>query len=211
MAEKATGGGGTKPPPKKPAKKAALKPRRKPLGTALAIVQKQQRARVIGMRRVQGLTWDLIAREVGLTSRQCKLELAAYERDNPDTLDFFKADPVKLFQEMMSGIYYSISDFEGLAFAALEQGNLAAAVGAKKAATDAREKIVEIERALGLLPQDLATFRTLFDLREIASRTIDLVEAFERGEATPTDVRQGFYDMLGVETEEESVSGEIAA
>jgi hypothetical protein len=161
----------------------------------------------------QGWTWEAIAGEAGISVSAAKRAVAARKDSLPIKLN---ADPVRVIEQVFEGYQLSIGDFEAIGAAALEKGQLAVAVGAKKGANEAREKIVLLLQATGRLPQELGALRHLIDLRAIAVRMLDTVDGLERelllidqiedpearsramADAT-AKVRTTFNELIGVE------------
>lgn len=170
-------------------------------------------------RRVQGWTWEATAREAGITVRQAKNAVKARQEGAPLQ---FAADPVRVVEEIFTAYQLSIGDFEAIALQAIEDGNLAAAVGAKRSANDARDKVLTLLQLTGRLPQELGSLRHLMDLRAIAVRMLDTMDAFERemgdalklrkeadrveaGREAARKVRLTFNELLGIESPPEEL------
>lgn len=164
-------------------------------------------------RKVQGWPWEAIAKEAGLTVTGAKRAFASRRAVLPMTL---RMDPVEVIENVAEGLTMSIGDLEAIAADAMARNQLNAAVGAKKAANDARARMIELLQATGKLPQDLKALRHLIDLRMIALRMLDAVDGFDRevqlvmqiedvdtrlreaAEAS-SKVRTTFDDLLGIE------------
>lgn len=128
-------------------------------------------------RTHQGWTWEAIAGEAGISVSAAKRAVAARKDSLPIKLN---TDPVRVVEQVFEGYQLSIGDFEAIGAAALEKGQLAVAVGAKKGANEAREKIVFLLQATNRLPKELGALRHLMDLRQTAATLIDTVESLER-------------------------------
>lgn len=136
-----------------------------------------QRDSLMIQRRVQGWTWDAIAQEAGISVTSAKNAVRVRQETAPIRLN---TDPVRVIEQIMEGYQLSVGDFEMMAQAALDKNHIAAAVGAKRGANDAREKMLLLLQATGRLPQDLGTLRHLIDIRAIAVQMLDTMDEFER-------------------------------
>jgi hypothetical protein len=177
--------------------------------------QRAQRDSLMVARRVQGWTWEAIAQEAGVTVTTAQKAVDA--RSN--TPIHFNADPVRVIEDVFTAYQLSIGDFEAIAMEALAANNYAAAVGAKKGANDARDKVLTLLQLTGRLPHELGSLRHLIDLRAIAVRMLDTMDAFEERIAamafTPEDrlqireatreVRTTFNELLGIEPEQQAL------
>ena len=74
----------------------------------------------------------------------------------------------------------------------------AAAVGAKKAAAQARERLVALLQVTGRLPRDMGEMGDLMDLRELATAMVHVVREFKAGKAEADEVVAVFESVLGV-------------
>lgn len=172
-------------------------------------------------RVAQGWTWEAIAGEAGVSVASAKRHVSARKGS---ALLQLNADPVRIIEQVFEQYQLSVGDFEAIAAAALERNQLAVAVGAKKGANDARDKIILLLQATNRLPQDLGALRHLIDLRAIAVRMLDAVDAFEReveviGHIEDADARQAaardaarqvrltFSEMVGLDADDRVIEG----
>lgn len=180
-------------------------------GRHRTIAQRMLRDSRIVQRVIQGWPWEAIATEAGLSVAGAKKAYASRHGQVPMALSI---DPVKVIEGIAEGYQLSIGDLEAIAADAVVRNQLAVAVGAKKGANDARDKLVHLLQATGRLPQDLAALRHLIDLRALGVRMLDVIDAFEEEvrllEELPPDqreratmeaagkIRTTFYDLLGI-------------
>lgn len=172
-------------------------------------------------RRVQGWTWEQISAEAGLSVTAA--QRAVDSRSN--TPIHFNADPVRVIEDVFTAYQLSIGDFEAIAYEALKGKNYSAAVGAKKGANDARDKVLTLLQLTGRLPHELGSLRHLIDLRAIAVRMLDTMDSFEQRlaamqlaaadreelRAATREVRTTFNELLGIEEEPERPELPVAA
>jgi transcriptional regulator with XRE-family HTH domain len=139
-------------------------------------------------RKAQGWTWEAIAEEAGLSVRTVKEAVKNRQAGAPLQ---FNADPVRVVEEVFQAYQLSIGDLEAIAAEAARSNQLAIAVGAKRSANDAREKVLTLLQMTGRLPQELGSLRHLIDLRAIAVRML--------GREAAARVRTTFNELLGIE------------
>lgn len=159
-------------------KKAADKNARKAPrgdGRRLSVAQNRLRDTVMLQRLAQGWGLEAIAAEAGITEDAARERVARARKNHPLVLTL---DPVQVVEDVLLGLQLSIGDFEALSSAAVEQQNIAAAVGAKKGADGARLEVIQLMKDIGRLPEDLGDFRHLIDLKEVAATMVQAVEAF---------------------------------
>lgn len=128
-------------------------------------------------RLAQNWTWEAIAEEAGLTVSGAMRAVRVRRETAPMMM---RMDPVKIVEGIAEGLQHSIGDFEAFAASAIRSGDHGAAVGAKKAANDARERLIALFQATGRMPQDLAALRHLMDVREIGLGMVEAMDRFER-------------------------------
>lgn len=183
---------------RKPAAKAARKKgsaaKRKPPGRAngasakapqsrakgktpqrLTAAQQASRDTLIVTRVAQGWPWKRIAAEAGVTIRTAQRAHAAKKAAMPDLMS---RDPLAIVRMLVEGFQMSIGDFEAMAVD-YAQKHPSAAVGAKKAANDARGDLAALLQATGALPHELGTLRHVVELQNVATQIIGLVVGFE--------------------------------
>jgi hypothetical protein len=155
-------------------------------------------------RLAQGWSLRAIAAEAGVTERQAS---RAIERRKAETPLVLNIDPVKVVEDVALGLQLSIGDLELVAAEGMSRNQLNVAVGAKRAANDARGQVISLLQDVGRLPQDLSSLRHLLDLKEVALRMVTSVDVFveeiERGgdpEAAAHDVRRTFDELIGADS-----------
>jgi hypothetical protein len=220
----------TKTPAKTPAKRATRRDKGRPKrqsaaelkakpdavsGAKKGLAARMMRDSRIVQRVLQQWSWEAIAVEAGLSVAGAKKAYAGRRELAPMALQI---DPVQVIEGIAEGYQLSIGDLEALAVDAVNRNQLGVAVGAKKAANEARGRMIDLLQATGRLPQDLAALRHLIDLRSIAVRMLDTIDGFEREMAlvpqiedaearaaatadTVSKVRTTFADLLGIDAE----------
>lgn len=152
-------------------KKAAKVPK----GPKLNSAERSVRDTLIVERRGQDWPWEAIAKEVGLTIKATK---EAHERKLASLSSMIEMDAAKILERLMEGLQFSIGDLEQMAVAALEERNVPAAVSAKKAANEAREKLQALMQTTGILPHDLGTIKHQIEFRVVVVEVVNLVHTF---------------------------------
>ena len=97
------------------------------------------------------------------------------------TDDLLDAEPIKILQGILTGLQLSIGDLEQLAAASIEERHLSAAIGAKKAANEARDRLGALLQSVGVLPHELGTLRFEFEFKALIVRIVDTVDRFVEG------------------------------
>lgn len=157
--------------------KNGLTPVAIPKGRHLTVAEKNLRDSLIMQRKAQGWSWDEIAEEAGISPSQCKRAHANRKRALPPSLDM---DPLDLLRSIIDGFQSSIGDFEHMALGYAER-HPSAAVGAKKAANDARWRMTVLLQAIGIFPRELGTMRHVVEVRETAQKFLDLFDRLDAG------------------------------
>lgn len=146
-----------------------------PKGKNLTTAQKSVRDTLIVERRLLGWEWPEIAAETGLSIKQC-------QRNFKDRVDLMpklaSMDPLEIIEVLVKGFQSSVIDFERMAMAYADR-NPSAAVGAKRAAVDTREKLGSLLQSTGQLPHDLGTLHHIYEIRVVAKKIVELVQTFE--------------------------------
>ncbi len=161
-------------------------------GPHLSANRRVLRDSLIVQRRVQGWPLKAIAEEAGITERQVR---RVVEERRTLAVGVIEQDPVDVISDMIAAFQASIGDLELMAHRYADT-HPAAAVGAKKAADQGRERLVLLLQATGRLPRDLGAMSDLMELRELASAMVDVVRAFKRGEADADRVEETFKRAL---------------
>ncbi len=90
-----------------------------------------------------------------------------------------------------------MGDFEAMA-SAYADVNPAVAIGAKKGADQARERLLLLLQATGRMPRDMGVLGDLMSMRELGSEMVQVVYRFKRGEADAQEVEDTFKGALGL-------------
>jgi hypothetical protein len=205
----AKGSGGRKPSARKaPARKSpatsakkrtrATPSKKTPSGKRLPSGAMYLRDALIVQRHAQGWPWEAIAAEAGISVTAAK-EAAKRRREQAPLA--LKADPLKVVEDIMLGLQTSIGDFEALAVR-YQDAHPSAAVGAKRAANEARNSVLVLLQATGRLPEDLVTLRHLIEQRQMAVTMLDTMERFQARisalpAGVPEDIRSDLERAVG--------------
>lgn len=157
--------------------KAPISGKGAPRGARLTAAQQAVRDSLMIQRLAQDWPWEAIAEEAGISLTSAKRAVAARQKNAPLRLNM---DPVAVIEKMAEGYQLSIGDLEAIASQAMQSNNLTAAIGAKKGANEARDKILALFQATGRLPQELSQLRHLIDVRQMAVLMMDSMDVFER-------------------------------
>jgi len=163
-------------------------------GARLSAAKQALRDSLIVQRKAQNWPLEAIAAEAKVTVRTVSRVLEQREAVGEALLD---RDPIDVVKQMAAQFEASIGDFEAMAYAYGET-HPSAAVGAKKGADQAREKLIMLLQATGRMPRDLGGLGDLMGMRELASEMVDAVRAFKRGEADADHVEETFTRALGL-------------
>jgi hypothetical protein len=130
------------------------------------------------LTRVESQGWTIreAAAEAGLTEKAAKNALKKKREAIGDSL--LDEDMVSIVESLIRQWQASIGDYEKLAVAAMDNNHPAVAVGAKKGADGAREKLTELLQAVGGLPHDLGTVTHTIEIRAVVMKINTLVEGF---------------------------------
>jgi len=160
-------------------------------GRRITMGQRRLRDSAIIARAAAGWTHKMIAEEFELTDRQVRRILN--ERGSlPSGLD---ERPLDLIEDLARGLRASIADFEAMAYDNSDR-NPNAALGAKKAAAEARWNLAVLLRSLGKLPDDLSSFRSEAEIAQVAQAMVDKLQDVVRKEATPADALEFFCGLV---------------
>lgn len=163
-------------------------------GARLPAAKQALRDSLIVARRAQGWHLDAIAAEAGVNERTVRRVLADREAVGEALLD---RDPIDVVRQMAAQLQASVADFEAMA-SAYSDVNPAAAIGAKKGADQAREKLLLLLQATGRMPRDMGALGDLMGMRELASEMVTVVHAFKHGKADASEVEETFKRALGL-------------
>jgi hypothetical protein len=174
----------------------------KRLSPARALIRNEL---IVQRRLVDGWSWPKIATEAGVSARQCERIFEDAEKEPSGLLD---QRPTEVIEEWLRGYRRSIEQFVAIA---AEADNSSSAVGALKAANDARDKIIVLLQAVGHTPNDLGRIKIARDLETIARSMFAAVEAFRRDELTAEEVADAFYEAAGLDKPSIEPPAELAA
>jgi hypothetical protein len=146
-----------------------------PTGSNLTTAQKSIRDSLIVSRRNQGWSFEKIGKEVKLGVRATEM---AYERKLASMESVLEVDARKIVERLITEIQFSVGDLEQIALAAIEAGNTASAVSAKRAANEARERLQNLLQTTGVLPHDLGTIKHQLEFRVVVVEIVKLVHTF---------------------------------
>lgn len=147
---------------------------------------------IIQRRLVDKWSWPRIAEEAGVNERRCRKIFAEAEEQPSGLLD---QRPTAIIEEWLRGYRRSIVQFDAMAAGA---DNTAAAVGAVKAANQARDSIILLLQAVGHVPHDLGRIKIARDLEALATTMFRAIEDFRDGELDEEGVARVFYESAGL-------------
>jgi len=145
-----------------------------PRGPRLTAARQALRDTLMLTRKAQGWTNGAIAAEAGISVTAAKDAMRNRRETLPDLLD---QDPMEIIQNLLEQISASAGDLELMAVA-YSEAHPSAAVGAKKAAHEARRDLASLLQATGKLPKELGTLRHLVDVRAVAVQIITGLDEF---------------------------------
>jgi len=163
-------------------------------GARLSAAKQALRDSLMVTRKAQGWHIEAIAAEGGVNARTVHRVLAERRAVGEFILDRDPIDVVKALAEQFAA---SIADYEAMA-SAYAGVHPSAAIGAKKGADQAREKLLVLLQATGRMPKDLGGLGDLMGLRALGEEMVDAVRAFKRGEVDAEHVEQTFTRALGL-------------
>lgn len=155
--------------------KIETKAKKAPKGKHLTAAERSIRDSLIVTRKAQNWPWAAIAKEVGIGVEATK---KAHAEKKATMGHFMETDAAKIIERLMEGLEFSIGDLEQLAVASLEERNMSAAVSAKRAANEAREKLQNLMQTTGILPNDLGVIKHQLEFRVIVVEIVELVHTF---------------------------------
>lgn len=180
---------------KAPARRRKVKPPAEtPKGPRLDALARYLQASFIGIRRSQKATWPTIAREVGLSVRQCEMllkQIAAH--DFSHTLS---RDPTELIEWLLAEHERDMASFT---LAALEANTGAELVGALNGRGKSLERITALLQATGRLPKNLGVMRHIHDLQLVGRQINVLMVGIESGTIEREHVEAFFRRLTGRE------------
>lgn len=140
-------------------------------------LERQARDDEIVSLKARGLTYKQIAAALDI-DRTTAIEAVKRFRESNPTLR--QHDPIKIVDEMVEGYQ---ADLNELAMISNATANEAVRVGAVNARMAARDRIVGLLQAVGVLPHDLGRLRLEVDVRYIAERVVTVLEKYNLPES----------------------------
>lgn len=140
----------------------------------MTAVKQANRDTLMMTLRVQGWTDSEIAEEFGLTASAVHKAIKKKREAMPDLLDL---DPVEIIRSLVEGFQASVADFEKMAYNYADD-HPSAAVGAKRAADEARRNLAGLLQTTGTLPHDLGQVRHLVEVRVAVIEIVDSIKSF---------------------------------
>jgi len=160
-------------------------------GGKLSVMARQLRDTAIRARDAAGWTSPMIADEFEITDRQVRRVLADGKK-MPSGID---DAPMEILEDLLRGFRGSIASFEAMAFD-YRESHPNVALGAKRAADDARDRYAQLLSVVGKLPDNLELFRAESVLRGIAKEMGELMPKLEAGEITATEASAFFRSLV---------------
>jgi hypothetical protein len=146
--------------------------------------------------RSEGLSWEAIAAEHGVSARQCRTIVNEYGKAG---ITPRLRDPVEVVDQMLE----RYEDFqERLILIADSATNDSARVGAIRAAIDAMRSQAELMQAIGVLPRDLGQMKVEIDVRHVARAAIDVLDR----NGVPVEVQRELIAAVSGDRSESSVT-----
>jgi hypothetical protein len=130
-----------------------------------------------------------IAAEFELTDRQVRRILNDV-RDRPSSLD---AEPMQILDGLLRGYRDAIVDLELMAVLYRDDAP-SAAIKARVASVETREKFASLLSAVGKLPENLELFRAQSVLEQIADRMVETMELVQAGELEVAEAVEVFRE-----------------
>lgn len=160
-------------------------------GARLNSAQTKLRDAVIIARHAQRASWGDIAREVGISARQCQRVVEAAQAV-PSPIE---ETPMALLETLARDFARSIATYESMAFAWADT-NQAAALGARKAADDTRGRLAQLLQDVGKLPSNLELFRSEMEMMRIAEEMGNVLAGVRDGEKSPEEAIEFFRALI---------------
>ncbi|MCA1571216.1 MAG: hypothetical protein LC798_13035 [Chloroflexi bacterium] len=161
-----------------------------PRGTRLSPFDRVMQASFIGIRRAQKATWPTIAKEVGMSQRQCHALLK--QQEAAQFSHSLGRDQDALIEWLLTELE---RDLTAYTLAAIASESDAGRVGALNGRGKTLERIQGLLQQTNRLPKDLGMMRHLHDLRVVSREIIALVVAIEQGKVERPAV-QGYLAQL---------------
>jgi hypothetical protein len=162
------------------------------VGRNVTIMQRQLRDSAIVARATAGWSTAMIAAEFEITDRQVRRVLAD-ERKMPSGLD---DAPIEILEDLLRAYRGSIADFQAMAYE-YRESHPNVALGAMRAADDARDRYAHLLAVAGKLPENLELFRAESVLRRLADEMVETMERVEVGEMSAGEAGDFFGSLVG--------------
>jgi hypothetical protein len=157
----------------------------------LSKYQRALRDTAILARVHEGRTSKAIGAEFGVTGRTVE-NVKRTAREGTPSLD---RQPLEIIEWLAMMELRSVGDFERMATFNVEK-NPNVALGAKRAAGEARARYLEMMSAVGKLPENLELFRAESVLRRMADEMVETMERVQSGEIDAAAAVAFFHEML---------------
>lgn len=135
------------------------------------------------------MSWEEIAKRVGVTGRQARSDYRSFVETLGDT---GPDDPVELVDNLLRGFQADLWEFTEAADTAWEQQNVSGVVAAVRSRMDARAKIMELLQATNKLPKNLGTLRVERDVRFMIEVVVGVFDEFE----VPAEAKRVLLERL---------------
>ncbi len=152
---------------------------------------RRQRDALIAQRVSQGWQWNAIATEAQMSDRNARERYAIWREHHAGTLT---KEGTKMLEHLVDGLFAGIGDLEAMAFHA---DNSSAALGAKKAAMEYREKCIRIMSEIGMLPRSMRGVRDMLEARELGELLWSSFADAREQELSAKDTEELFRAKLG--------------
>lgn len=170
-------------------------------GDSLTVAERQQRHDQVVMLRARGLTWPQIAEATGLSRNQCMLVMKQFRESEPTLRT---QDPLEVIDEMLIGYQ---ADLAELATISNTTKNDSVRVGAINSRMAARDRIVGLLQATGVLPHDLGKLKVEIDVRYIAQRVFVIFDKYK----VPEEAQEEILALMRGEDDPDVIEGSATA
>lgn len=160
-------------------------------GGRLTSAKAALRDSMIVARAAQKVPWGDIAREAGVSARQCQ-RIVKHAQQVPSPVE---QTPMQLVEDLVRGFSRSIADYEGMAFAWADT-NQSASLGAKKAADETRARLAALLETVGKLPDNLELFRSEAEMIRLAEQMGEYLLGVREGTHSPEDAIEFFRSLV---------------
>jgi hypothetical protein len=140
-------------------------------GLFVTSYERTQRNMRIVEDRARGLSWTRIAHRRGVSDRQARRIVADFRASQPALHEW---DPVEVVEETLGAYATAIED---LSLLAESTDHDSTKLGAIKSRLDVYHSRIDLLRAVGVMPRDLGYVGVALELRQIATRVVDVFES----------------------------------